>query len=176
MFYRKAFFILLMFVLSACDDLNPSSSDERAKVEAGTIGHSVEQIAPDFALFDTLGNPVSLSAELTGVDGVVLYFTMWCPICDSHMSHMRSNVMPDFPGVKFYFVDYVSGTIALSRSSQLANGYANLDVLVDDSQYVLNLYNGTMGTTVVIDNSSVVRMNEDYKDGSKLYDVLTTLP
>lgn len=168
--------LTLAWLLSGCDDLTPSSEDKRPQVDIGTPGSSVGQIAPDFALFDTLYNPVSLSAELTGVDGIVLYFTMWCPICDSHMSHMRAHVMPDYPDVGFYMIDYVSGTVALSRSAQVSNGYAGVDVLVDDIQHVLNLYNATMGTTVVIDNSGIVRMNEDYKDGTRLADVLSTLP
>jgi len=167
---------VFMHVLSACDDLSPSSSDNRLQVVPGSIGYNVGQVAPDFALFDTLDNSVSLSAELVGADGVVLYFTMWCPICDSHMSHMRTNTIPDYPGVKFYFVDYVSGTVDYSRSAQLANGYGGLDVLVDDSQHVLALYNGTMGTTVVIDDSGTVQMNEDYRDGSTLRDILSLLP
>lgn len=175
MLYRSSLLTILMFVLSACDDLNPSSTDNRPQVDAGTIGYSIGQNAPDFALFDALENPVSLSAELTNVEGVVLYFTMWCPICDSHMSHMRRHVIPDFPGVQFYIVDYVSGTIALSRSSQLSNGFGGMDVLVDDSQYVLNLYHGTMGTTIVIDTDGVVRMNEDYRDGTALYESLSAL-
>jgi thiol-disulfide isomerase/thioredoxin len=133
-------------------------------------------VAPDFALFDTLGIPVTLSAELASADAVVFYFTMWCPVCDSHMSHMRANIIPDFPQVKFYFVDYVSGSIVVSRSAQLANGYGSSLVLVDEIQHVLDLYNGTMGTTVVVDNSGIVLMNEDYKDGSKLEEVLNTLP
>ena len=33
-----------------------------------------------------------------------------------------------------------------------------------------------MGTTVVIGNDRVVRMNEDYKDGVKLTETLQALP
>ena len=171
----RVYFIILLFTLSACDDLDPSSEDKRPPVDTTTIGPAVGQMAPDFSLFDTLGNPVTMSAELTNAQGVVLYYTMWCPICDSHMSHMRSQVIPDFPNVKFFIIDYVSGTIELSREAQLSNGYADLTVLVDNIQEVLNLYQATMGTTVVIDNAGTVRMNEDYKDGVKLADTLASL-
>jgi hypothetical protein len=33
-----------------------------------------------------------------------------------------------------------------------------------------------MGTTVVIDRTGTVRMNEDFKDGTRLQTVLTALP
>jgi peroxiredoxin len=165
-----------MLLLTGCDDLNPSSEDKRTPAESGTIGPNVGQTAPDFSLFDTLGNPVTMSAELVDADGIVMYFTMWCPICDSHMSHMRSRVIPNFPNVKFFFIDFVSGTIDASRAEQLNNGYADVTVLVDNTQDVKTLYEATMGTTVVIDSIGIVRMNEDYKDGVKLTEVLTALP
>lgn len=171
----RVYFVILLFVLTACDDLDPSSADKRPPVDTTTIGPAVGQIAPDFSLFDTLGSPVTMSAELTNAQGVVLYYTMWCPICDSHMSHMRSQVIPDFPNVKFFIIDYVSGTIELSREAQVSNGYADLTVLVDNIQEVLTLYQATMGTTVVIDNAGTVRMNEDYKDGTKLTETLASL-
>ena len=176
MLFPRYVIVMLMLVLSGCDDLNPSSEDKRVAVESGTIGPEAGQIAPDFSLFDTQGNAVTLSAELVSTDGIVLYFTMWCPICDSHMSHMRSQVIPNFPDVSFFIIDYVSGTIALSRNAQVSNGYSDLTVLVDDIQHVLTLYAATMGTTVVIDSAGIVRMNEDYKDGTKLIQILTTLP
>ena len=171
----RVYFLILLFTLTACDDLDPSSADMRPPVDTNTIGPAVGQIAPDFSLFDTLGNPVTMSAELSNAQGVVLYYTMWCPICDSHMSHMRSQIIPDFPNVKFFIIDYVSGTIELSREAQLSNGYADLTVLVDNIQEVLTLYQATMGTTVVIDNAGTVRMNEDYKDGIKLTETLASL-
>ena len=40
---------------------------------------------------------------------------------------------------------------------------------------MLKGYDATMGTTVVIGSDGVIRMNEDYKDGSKLKDVLSGL-
>jgi len=159
---RWLLLVLTLTVFSGCggmmDDLNPSNSDK----------HHVGQIAPDFTLSDTLGTSVTLSSALTGtgVDGIVLYFTMWCPTCDVHMSDMRSSLIPAFPNVRFFAVDYVSGTVADARNSELSNGYAGSGfiVLADTAQTVLNLYQGTMGTTIVIDRTSIIRMNEDYKN------------
>jgi hypothetical protein len=55
-------------LLAACgdvmDDLDPSGSDERPPVQAGTTGPAVGQNAPDFTVSDSLGNPLSLSAVL----------------------------------------------------------------------------------------------------------------
>jgi hypothetical protein len=94
------------------------------------------------------------------------------------MSHMRTSEIPAFPGVRFYAVDYVSGTVADARNSELTNGYdgSGFTVLADTQQTVLNLYQATMGTTVVIDRSGVVRMNEDFKDGARLHAALDALP
>ena len=172
--------LLVSFGLTGCggitDDLNPSSDDNRPAVEAGTNGTQVGQISPDFSLFDTLGNSRGLYAELDlPKDGVVLYFTMWCPICDSHSSHMRNHVIADFPNVTFFLVDYVSGSISASRRAQEGSGFTDIETLVDSDQVVFNLYDAAMGTTVVIDKNRVVRMNEDYKDGVKLIETLEAL-
>lgn len=140
-----------------------------------TIGPNVGQIAPDFTLLDTLRNPVLMSSELVGTDAVVLYFTMWSPISVSHMDHMQTQIIPSHPNVKFFFIDYVSGTVELSRAAQVSAGFIDLTVLSDNTQAVLTLYQATMGTTVVIDSAGFVRMNEDYKDGSILSNTLTSL-
>jgi len=137
----------------------------------------VGQQSPDFSLFDTLGDSRGLYAELSiPKDGVVLYFNMWCPICDAHASHMRAEVIPNFPTVSFFLVDYVTGSISSSRAAQLSNGYADIETLVDAVQEVFNLYQASMGTTVVIDKDGIVNMNEDYKDGVKLIETLQALP
>jgi len=179
MSFPKYLLIALAFILTACDNLNPSPDDKRPPVDSSTAGFNVGQIAPDFSLFDTESNTVTMSAELVSQDGIVLYFTMWCPICDSHMSHMRAQVIPNYPNVRFLIVDFVSGTIADSRTAQENNGYTDMTVLVDNTQEVLNLYNANMGTTVVIENAGshgIVRMNEDYKDSKKLTATLDALP
>ncbi len=160
------------------DDLRPSGTDIRPPSQPGTTGSSVGQNAPDFTLSDTLGNSVTLSAVIPTVPGVVLYFTMWCPTCDGHMSGMLNSQVPAFPNVRFYVVDYVSGTVAASRNEELANGYAGtaFTVLADTRQSVASLYDATMGTTVVIDGAGIVRMNEDYGNGARLQAVLAALP
>ena len=179
MLFHRLTFLFLLVVLTGCDDLDPSSADLRPPVDPNTVGADVGQIAPDFSLFDTEGNPRQMLTELAPQQAIVLYFNMWCPICDAHLSHMRTQIIPNYPDVAFFIVDYVSGTIELSRASQLANGYASMTVLVDNTQEVLTLYQATMGTTVVIGNSGgngTVLMNEDYKDGTRLDAVLSALP
>ena len=166
--------------LSGCggisDDLAPSGTDKRPDVEAGSIGTQVSQQSPDWSLYDTLGNSRGLYDELSGAAGVVLYFTMWCPVCEYHMQDMRVEVIPDFPAVKFFLVDYVSGTIINSRHTQEDLNYTDIETLVDANQTVFDLYQASMGTTVVIDKNGIVRMNEDYKDGVKLTETLLVLP
>jgi hypothetical protein len=88
--------LLLTLLFAACggmmNDLNPSGNDKRPPVIAGTTGPAVGQTAPDFTLSDTLGASVNLSTELSGttVKGVVLYFTMWCPMSP----FLRSTTCP----------------------------------------------------------------------------------
>ena len=181
MLFLRAMLLFSIFLLSACsdafDDLNPSGSDERGEYDSSTVGYHPGETAADFAVFDTLNETFVMSAELVGSDAIVLYFTMWCPICDSHMTHMRTNIIPDYPDVKFYFIDYVSGIVSVARASQLDNGYGTSNVLVDDINHtVTDLYSATMGTTIVIDKNTVIKMNEDYKDGRKLQEVLDALP
>jgi peroxiredoxin len=181
---KRDLLLLLVALLAGCggmmDDLAPSGTDKRLAVTCGISGPDVCQIAPDFTLSDSLGNSVTLSSVVTtpGVRGTVLYFTMWCPVCDMHMSNMRSTAVPNYPDVRFFLVDYVSGSIANARSAEISNGYAGsgFTVLADTGLSVLHLYHGTMGTTVVIDAAGVVRMNEDYKDGSRLRSALAALP
>ena len=170
-----------IIILSACDgitdDLFPSGEDKRPDVDTGVEGIAVGQQSPDFSMYDTLGNSRGLYAELARpIDGVVLYFNMWCPICDSHASHMRANVMPLFPDVQFFLVDYVSGSISVSRDAQLANGYGDIETLVDIGQVVFDMYQASMGTTIVVDRNGIIQMSEDYKDGVKLTETLQALP
>ena len=48
--------------------------------------------------------------------------------------------------------------------------------MADTNQAVLGAYAATMGTTVVIDSTGTIRMNEEYKDGVRFLEVLGSLP
>lgn len=180
-FARILWFLLTLCLLTGCgDNLIPSGADRRPAVQTGTTGPAVGQIAPGLSLpaTDTNDNPVVLSDVLSVKRGIVLYFTMWCPICDTHMSIMRASILPSFPAVSFYLVDYVSGSVAEAAGAVLANGYAGggFTTLADTSHFLLNSYQATMGTTVVLDQTGTIRMNEDFKDGSRLQTALLALP
>ena len=175
-----AILLLVSIGLAGCggitDDLNPSSNDNRPVVEEGTLGTQVGQQSPDFSVLDTLGNSRGLYDELSKSTGVVLYFTMWCTACDLDINHMRINVIPNFPDVTFFLVDYVSGSVTDSRIAQLASGHGDIETLADIDDVLTNLYGDSMGTTVVIDSTgNIVRMNENYKDGVKLIETLEAL-
>lgn len=177
-FFKIIRLMMLMsfFILPACDDLDPSGVDMRQAVVAGSDGVQVTQQAIDFVMPDTLGVDVTLSTEYPLANGVVLYFTMWCPVCDSHMSYLRNHIVPDYPNVTFLIVDYVTGSVEASRQAQLANGFSDFRVLVDADNWVQQTYNATMGTVIVIDSSGIIKMNEDLKDGVKLNQMLSLLP
>jgi peroxiredoxin len=171
--------LLLLASMTACgDNLIPSGEDKRPSVQAGTIGGGVSQKAPDFSVSDSNGATVTLASATTGKIGAVFYFTMWCPICDSHMNNMRASITPSFSDVNFYLVDYVSGSVSGAARSASENGYAGgvFTTLADMTHTLINSFQGTMGTTVVIDSTGIIRMNEDYRDGSNLRATLATLP
>jgi hypothetical protein len=181
---KKNALLLLLVLLTGCggmsDDLFPSKSDKQPPVTPGSTGHLPGQIAPDFTIPDMFGNDVTLSSVLTttGVQGAVFYFTMWCPICWTHMDDILNGQIPRFPSVRFYAVDYVNGSLADVQQSAINTGYFGtaLTILADTQNIGENLYHGTMGVTFVVDRNGIVRMNEDYKDGVRLQNVLANLP
>jgi peroxiredoxin len=181
MYIVKAALVALIMMTASCggmtDDLAPSGSDNRQAAQTGSEGGSAGQMAPDFTVTDSMGRSVNLYSELGSNDGVVLYFTMWCPVCSSHTDHMLANIVPLFPNVKFFLVDYVSGSVTAARDAQVSNGYstAPVVVLVDSGGALLSEFGGTMGTTIVITKAGEVTLNEDYRDGSALKSALESL-
>ncbi len=189
LYLLRMFLIAAMLGLSACggdltDDLNPSDADLRPAVTTGTIGHQPGQVAADFSLRSSTDQTFQLSEHLaTGsapADAVVLYFTMWCPICLAHSDHMYNLVIPTFETrgtVVYALVDYVSGSVQGARASEMANGYAGSDfiTLVDAQQGVMEQFNAAMGSVVVIDTNGTILMNEDYRNGDGLTNTLNDL-
>ena len=177
---------LLLIGLSACDmkdDLLPSDDDDRGSVEPGSIGHLPGQVAADFTLKDIYGDDFVLSDYLVGggggksADVVVLYFTMWCPICTSHTDYIYTNIIPQFANrgtIVYGLVDYVSGSVSATYAQASANGYLTpkFNILADVNQAVLNQFNGAMGITVVIDSDGTILMNEDFRAGETLIEIL----
>jgi thiol-disulfide isomerase/thioredoxin len=161
-----SFFTLLSVLTGCLEDLKPASKDLRS---------GDTPTSENFIALTTLNKTVTLENELLNNDAVVLYFTMWCPLCDSHMSHMRSEIIDNYRNVSFYMVDYVSANLAQSLSSQRSNGYAGLQLLVDNQQSLLNQYNATMASVVVIDDQKKILLNEDYKNGARLINILDNL-
>jgi len=163
------------------NDLLPSASDQRSAVTVGTIGHRPEQLVADFTLPNSTGKDFTLSTHLqTGTepaDAIVLYFTMWCPICLGHSDHMFNTVMPQFQDrgdVVYILVDYVSGSTAVVRATETASGYtgSGFVTLADNDQSLLKQFEATNGTTVVIAGDGTVLLNEDYRTGENLMNIL----
>lgn len=185
---RYAMLALIACTMVACggaaDDLAPSSTDQRPAVVAGSIGSMPSQKAGDFTVLDENGAPWRLYDHLSGgaqpSDAVVIYFTMWCPICLSHSDHLLYTVMPQFAGrgnTSYVLVDYVSGSVVGTRASVLANGYGGspFTVLADSNLTVFNQFQASMGKTIVLDTYGTVLMNEDYRTGSNLISKLHAL-
>lgn len=174
MSYFKILIVFTALIVAGCggagDDLRPSGEDKRPVTQSNSGQEPAKTIAMDFTVSNSLGDTVNLYDTLAGSDGVVMYFTMWCSVCAAHMDHMAASVMPNYPNVRFFVVDYVSGSVSNTRSAQIENGYENarFGTLVDANNSVLRSFNATMGTTVVINKSKEIIMSEDYKDGSQL--------
>jgi hypothetical protein len=173
--------LLALLVLAAgcgemASDLVPSGADKRPPVVAGEIGPGVGQLAPDFTLPNVAGGSVTLYGALASAPGVVLYFTMWCPICDSHMSDMQTYVIPAWPAVPFFAIDYVSGSVAAAGDAQAASGWgaSRFNVLADVGAAVEGFYQAPMAV-VVVDRNHVVQLNGEYTR-ERLTAVLGALP
>jgi peroxiredoxin len=183
---RLIFILFLCLIAWGCDtaDLYPSGEDKRETVVAGSEGYLPGQVAADFSLIDSSGKTVTLSDYLSGgdtpADAIVLYFTMWCPVCLGHTDHMIYAVIPQFATrgqVKYFMVDYVSGSAQQAFNAELANGYVGSEfvVLADTNQSVFQQFHAAMGTTVVISPSGGIQMNEDYRTGENLVAELNSL-
>jgi peroxiredoxin len=177
-FARFGTLVFLLTLLSGCgDNLIPSGEDRRPAVEAGTTGPGVGQQAATFAVPEIGGATVTLSSALAARRGIVLYFTMWCPSCDEQTAQLQTMIASS-PGVGFYLVDYVSGSIVDAAASAVGNGATDVGftILADTAHALSNGFQGTMGSTVVIDSAGTIRMNEDFRDGTRLQAVLAALP
>ena len=66
---------------------------------------------------------------------------------------------------------------AVSRDAQLANGYGDIETLVDTGQVGALTCTGRPWVRRLLSVMiAIVRMNEDYKDGVKLTETLQALP
>lgn len=166
--FIRAFFTALLLTLAGCQqDLMPSGEDQRSS--------AVPAISEDFSVTLSDGSDFSLSSALTGHDAVVLYFTMWCPVCDEHMQHLRESFVPAYPNVQFVLVDYVSDSVSATYKNQRSAGYGDFLTISDHQNVLQNLFAGTMASTVVIDKNFVVQMAETFKTGEQLQVLLNAL-
>ncbi|MDX8387915.1 MAG: redoxin family protein [Ghiorsea sp.] len=177
--------ILTCALLAACgnlsDDLIPSGNDLRAAVTSGSTGNQVSQTVSDFSASNTNNGTFVLADHLAGgtnaSDAVVLYFTMWCPICMSHIDHLFFNIIPQFKArgkTTYVLVDYVSGSISATVVSEAVNGYAGsiFTTIADENQAILGQLGGAMGKVIVIDGNGIIQMSEDFKTGANLVSTL----
>ncbi len=157
---------LLAFLtgIAGCSNLLPDDSDLRSQ-NGSSHGFAVGQTAPEFTLIDSDGNAVTLSQALSGKSAVVIYFTMWCPVCTSHTDEVVQAIMPAYPNARYVMVDYVSSSINEAATLKTYGGYDSTGIVValDRSQSFMNSYGSTMAYVVIIDSARKIRMNEVYK-------------
>ncbi|MDH4200736.1 MAG: redoxin family protein [Spirochaetia bacterium] len=186
MLFDKKYFLYLLAILYSfscsnplpLSNLFPDGTDKRnINSENPTYsGLQVGNSVPDLTFFNTDGTTETLSNILRLRKGVVIYFTMWCPLCETHMDYIRFNIKPGYPDIEFYLMDYVSATITGAQDNQTATGYTDFQAALDKNFTLTDLFYGTMGTTIVIDKKSVIKMNEDFKNGQRLSNVLAAIP
>ncbi|MBV6494101.1 MAG: Thiol-disulfide oxidoreductase ResA [Turneriella sp.] len=167
-------FIALFSTSIGCSNLVPDGTDLRSHNTSSIV--NVGDSAPDFSLVTTAHTTLNLTTALSGKNAVVLYFTMWCPVCTSHTDEMLQTLVNTHPNVRFVFVDYVSASLSDTISMQHYSGYDGkpIDVAFDETQRVMNTYGATMASTIVVDSTGKVRMNETYKK-VRLDNLLSTL-
>lgn len=176
-FFDKIIFLTLLLSVSCkgiTDDLNPSGENR----SSSSVGAKVTASLSSLSLNNTNGdliNPISLMKS-GQKKAIVFYFTMWCPVCNSHTDSLI-NIIPRYNQVDFYVIDYISSNYNESFRNQRDNGYGSspFQVLVDNDLVLSRIVDGTMASTVVIRQDETILMNEDYKTGEKLKEVLDQL-
>ena len=170
-FKRLIALAALTFLITGCqEDLLPSNDQLESNSKA-EVGSTIEDLNFDLSTSENQ----NLSERLQNSDAVVLYFTMWCPVCDSHMSHIRQHYRSQYTNVDFIFVDYVSGSISASLGAQQSSGYTDFDVIADFDDALEDRLGGNMAITLVVDKNFTVLMNEEFKTGTQLTSVLNQL-
>lgn len=172
MFIKPLFIFSILILLSGCqEDLFPQSEEPQAG--PGQAGETLDIDSLNLSL--NSGDAIDLNDRLVQHDAVVLYFTMWCVVCDGHTSEIKSQLEPNYPNVDFLLVDYISSTQSYSRSSQQSTGFTSFDVIADTNNQLESALSGTMGSIVVINKNRSILMNEYFNNSAKLIQVLDNL-
>ena len=172
--------LLLVLVLGGCggmtDDLLPSGADRRAQSTGAYMpGNPLDAATRAARLVDVDGNAFTLDDVLgspSPPEAIVLYFTMWCPVCLAHSDHLHNTVVPTYgtARVRYFLVDYVSGDWQAMRQAARANGYlgSDLEPVLDADGTLFQRLHGAMGNVVVVDAQGTIRLNAYYQDGTAL--------
>jgi peroxiredoxin len=136
------------------------------------VGTAVGDTAPDFTLKDLSGATHTLAQYKGSV--VVLYFAMWCSTCRANAFELQREIHLPLKEkkVKVFAVDYLSNPNVdlLSVARDLGLEYP---VLLDDHT-LADLYGSKMATTLVIDQSGIIRCR-DFYDLEKVKALVWTL-
>lgn len=172
--------LLYLFLFSlACggtsNDLTPSSEDLRNTSNSG-VGSNIGQQAPLQSETNSFGTSIDLPTRLKSHDAMLLYFTMWCPVCDAHSQHIRSQILTKFANVDVHLVDFVSSNQTSSWGAQMSGGYSDFSTLIDPNNSLEQRFGGAMGKTIIVHSNGNIIFNEGYKDGTRVLEALNSLP
>ena len=135
MFIKSLMLLASFCLLWGCqEDLMPESDADNRQREPFVVD--------DFTVNLNTEQDYSLSERLNNYDGIVLYFTMWCPVCDNHMQLLRSDFVAQY----------------------LNNGYRDFNVISDRDDYLENVLDGAMARVVLIDKNFTVVFSELFKN------------
>ncbi len=164
--------ILVFCVLSfvSCGDMPADLTASMFKGPGGTANCILEGDTADLdvALPDSQGNSHNILNESQG-KVILINFTMWCAICKRHYDSIMRDIYESYKGYiesgdfAIYLVDYVNSDIGAAEGYRQTWGIpSDITVLVDTENTLTDLYCGTMGITIVVDQTGKVQINGDY--------------
>ena len=98
-----------------------SEAHESASVDGGTP-EATAMPAPDFSVYDSAGNEVTLSALLGGKPAVLNFWASWCGPCRSEMPHFQEAYERLGGEVSFVMVNMTDGQ---RETQESAEGYVS---------------------------------------------------
>jgi len=150
---RFCLLIILGLIAAGCasSPLSTSTSDETP-----AKGAQIGKLAPDFALLDLSGQPVSLSS-LTGKPVLVNFWAIWCPPCRYEMPFIQEiHDERSESGLAVLAINVGESRSTVSEFIQENNYF--FPVLLDTDQRVALEYGiRTFPTTIFIDKDGIIQ-------------------
>ena len=144
--------VAIMLLISGAAKANPASSQYKSAVPAVVLYD-----APEVAVQDLLGNPVSLSA-LRGKWVLVNHWATWCPPCKAEMPVLQ-DYHDDYKNQNFLIVAIDAGETSEQVAGFVKANQLTFPVWVDPDEKALRAFRETyLPSSYVIDPTGQVRL------------------